>query len=83
MSDFKKCDTCTKDKQTGSFTCPLWMSDGRSFGDAVYTSRCEKQYQLQFDKEFKSSFDYRQFLIENADALMKQNSLNAFRSLQD
>jgi hypothetical protein len=81
MSDFTKCDTCSKDNN-GTFSCPLWMSDGRSFGDRVYSSRCEKQYQMQHDKEFKSSFEYRQFLIENAATLMKQNSVNAFRTFQ-
>lgn len=75
MSEFQKCETC-------SFSCPVKMADGRSFGDAVYASRCEKQYQMQFDKNFKSSFDYRQFLIENAEILMKQDRLNSFHAFQ-
>ncbi len=85
MSDITKCDTCSnnnKGNNNGSFSCPLKMADGRSFGDRVYASRCEKQYQLQFDKEFKSSFEYRQFLIENAAILMRQNSVNAYRTFQ-
>lgn len=75
MSEFQKCETC-------SFSCPLNMADGRSFGDKVYASRCEKQYQLQFDKSFKSSFEYRQYLIENAEALMKNDRTNAFHAFQ-
>jgi hypothetical protein len=50
------------------------MADGRSFGDVVYTSRCEQQYKLQFENKFTSNFDYRQYLIQNAEALMKQNN---------
>jgi len=75
MSEFQKCETC-------SFSCPVKMSDGRSFGDAVYTSRCDQQYQMQFDKNFRSSFDYRQFLIENAEKLIKQDRLNTFYAFQ-
>lgn len=75
MSEFQKCETC-------SFSCPVKMSDGRSFGDVVYASRCEKQYQMQFDKNFKSSFDYRQFLIDNAEKIMKQDRLNSFYAFQ-
>lgn len=75
MSQYEKCNTCT-------FSCPVKMEDGRSFGDTVYSSRCVKQYQLQFDKEFKSSFDYRQYLIDNAEALMQKDRLNAFNAFQ-
>ena len=75
MSEFQKCETC-------SFSCPVKMSDGRSFGDTVYTSRCDQQYQMQFDKNFRSSFDYRQFLIENAEKLIKQDRLNTFYAFQ-
>ena len=82
MSDFEKCTSCKKDTNNGSFSCPVKMADGRSFGDSVYASRCENQYQMQFDKEFKSSFDYRQYLIENAEALMKHDRQNALHKIQ-
>lgn len=75
MSEFQKCETC-------AFSCPLKMADGRSFGDNVYASRCEKQYQMQLDKDIKSSFDYRQYLIENAEALMKKDRVNSFHAFQ-
>ena len=74
-AEYQKCETC-------AFSCPLKMADGRSFGDNIYASRCDKQYQLQFDKGFKSSFDYRQYLIENAEALMKKDRTNAFYAFQ-
>lgn len=83
MADFKRCTSCEQGSKSESpFVCPLRMSDGRSFGDVVYTNRCEQQYQLQFDKQFPSNFEYRQFLMQNAEALIKQNSKNAFESLQ-
>ena len=75
MSSSPKCTSCDATKSSqGSSTCPLWMADGRSFGDVVYTSRCEQQYKLQYEKKFTSSFDYRQFLIQNAEDLMTQNN---------
>lgn len=55
-------------------TCPLWMADGRSFGDVVYKPRCQQQYENQ---QFPSSFDYRLYLIQNAEELMKENNQNA------
>jgi hypothetical protein len=74
-NQFQKCETC-------AFSCPLKMADGRSFGDKVYSSRCEKQYQLQHDKAIKSSFDYRQYLIENAEKLMNNDRTKAFNAFQ-
>lgn len=75
MSDNKQCTKCNK-SSVGE--CPLRMQDGRSFGDAVYGARCDKQYQRQLDMEFQSSYEYRLFLQRNAEALMKQNAQKAF-----
>ena len=87
MSDIKTCDSCTKgnqeyqSQQVGPvYNCPLLMQDGRSFGDMIYSSRCKTQYQVQIDRSIKSSYEYRQYLINNAESLIKQNSTNAFRS---
>lgn len=82
MSEFKSCDSCTKgtQQQGEANNCPLLMQDGRSFGDMVYTARCQQQYQVRFDHKINSSYEYRQYLINNAEALMKQNSTNAFRA---
>lgn len=83
MAEFKTCTTCKEGTQSQApFSCPLRMSDGRSFGDVVYTNRCEQQYQMQFDKQFADNFEYRQFLMRNADAIMKQNAKTAFNLLQ-
>ena len=66
-------------------TCPLWMADGRSFGDVVYKPRCQQQYEISStqNQEFPSSFDYRLFLIQNAEVLMKENNTKASSRLQD
>jgi hypothetical protein len=76
MSDNKQCTKCDKSKNWEQ--CPLRMQDGRSFGDAVYGSRCDKQYQGQLDMQFNSSYEYRLFLQRNAEALMKKNAQKAF-----
>lgn len=78
MSDNKQCTKCDKSGKFGYGECPLRMQDGRSFGDAVYGARCDKQYQTQLDMQFQSSYEYRLFLQRNAEALMKQNAQKAF-----
>lgn len=82
MSEYKTvCNTCTQGQgqgQIGERGCPLRMSDGRSFGDKIYSSRCEAQHEVS-DKGFKDTYEYRLFMIANAEALMKQNAVNASR----
>ena len=67
-SDCKACDsTLNLDNKV----CPYRMSDGRNFTD--YRTRCTIAYQFKEKNAFKSSYDQRQFLIKNADKLMKDN----------
>jgi hypothetical protein len=47
------------------------MQDGRSFTD--YRPRCTVQYQMKNEANNKNSYDTRQFLIHNADNMMKVN----------
>lgn len=47
------------------------MADGRSFTD--YRPNCTKSGPGSLKKDVKSSYDQRQFLIKNADKLMKDN----------
>jgi hypothetical protein len=80
------CQSCqVQGQDVSQGTCPLWMADGRSFGDVVYKPRCQQQYEISSSQNqtFASSFDYRQYLIQNADALMKDNSAKASIRLQD
>jgi len=48
------------------------MSDGRNFTD--YRTRCTIDYELKMRDAFKSSYDNRQFLINNAASLIKANN---------
>ena len=52
--------------------CPARMSDGRQFTD--YRPGCEQQGYLE---GHNSSYEYRQYLIHNAEKLMNQNRTNA------
>lgn len=85
MSSQQQCTSCHKPTAlhyNEQDNCPFRMSDGRSLGDFVYGPRCEHQYQQQFDKGITSSFDYKHFLIQNAEQLMKTNAQKAFYSTQ-
>jgi hypothetical protein len=71
-------NTC-KDCATAN-GCPLWMNDGRSFGDIVYASRCETQYKPFIGVKVPdnaSSFEYKQFLVDNAEKIMEQERKKA------
>lgn len=89
MAEFQRCAECEKPQATnplvatktffaGKSKChPNFMADGRSFGDVMYKSRCTSQYQPQIDNNFKSNFEYRQYLIQNAEKIMQENSQKA------
>lgn len=47
--------------------CPLKMADGRAFTD--YRPRCA----IDFEAISKNSYDYRQYMIQNAEAIMQKN----------
>jgi hypothetical protein len=73
------CESCTTQGQGVTYgICPVRMADGRSFGDVVYKPRCQQQY----EKTFETNFDHRLYLIQNAEQLMKENSMNASSRLQ-
>lgn len=50
--------------------CPSIMADGRHFTD--YRPRCDVNWVFPQDKAM-NSFDYRQYLTNNADALIQKN----------
>lgn len=75
MSGNNTCKDCATEKG-----CPLWMNDGRSFGDLVYASRCETQYRPFLGDQLPeqtTSYDFKQFLIENAEKIMEQDRKKA------
>jgi hypothetical protein len=80
------CQSCqVQGQNVAQGTCPLWMADGRSFGDVVYKPRCQQQYESSAHQThtFPSSFDYRLYLIQNAKQLMKDNNAKAASRLQN
>lgn len=52
------------------YDCLLKMQDGRSFTD--YRPRCTIQYQMK-NEDMPTSYSSRQFLINNANNIMKAN----------
>ena len=55
--------------------CPFRMSDGRNFTD--YRPMCTIDYQNKQKNNFKSSYEERQYFIQNASKMMQQNENNA------
>ena len=51
--------------------CPAKMSDGRMFTD--YRPSCTVNNNLRSQNNSENSYEYRQFLIRNADKLMNVN----------
>jgi hypothetical protein len=52
------------------------MDDGRHFTD--YRPKCTQQYQDKISNKMLSSYEYRMFLIQNAEELMKKNASTAY-----
>ena len=69
-NDNRACGTCSRTSENKNRDCPARMSDGRLFTD--YRMRCD----VNFSKELRQvgkpndSYNYRQFLIKNADDIM-------------
>ena len=57
---------------TGNTVCPYRMSDGRNFTD--FRTRCTIDYETKVKNSFQSSYDQRQFLIQNATKIMTENN---------
>lgn len=63
--------TCYGSSNNIHFDFPPLMSDGRNF--ANWQPACEINKSLRQRNNIKSNYDYRQFLIKNADAIIKKN----------
>lgn len=60
--------------------CPFWMNDGRGFGTLSYGSRCQSQFKNIYGQHIPenfSSFEYKQFLTQNAEKIIKQEQNKA------
>lgn len=71
----KECSTCTRPSNNKYFDCPVKMQDGRNFTD--YRPRCIANA-LLVDGNVFNSYQYRQYLMANANNIMQANSTNAY-----
>ena len=66
---------CDKTSNNKYFNCPPRMNDGRQFTD--YRPNCYVNNLLRYTNRTMSSYEYRQFLINNGSELMKINNMYA------
>lgn len=67
--------TCYKTSDNKHFGCPPRMSDGRHFTD--YRPSCDINSAIRGDNSIPSSFQYRNFLQQNAEKLLNLNRKHA------
>jgi hypothetical protein len=70
----RNCGPCVRESDNKNFDCPPRMADGRLFTD--YRSRCDAN--LQWQQPMSSTYDYRQYLINNGESVMGQMREEAF-----
>jgi hypothetical protein len=73
MNQNTKFDTCNKTSNNKYFDCPARMDDGRSFTD--YRPSSDVDNMIQYSNNIMSSYEYRQFLIHNADKIRDVNRM--------
>lgn len=78
MSTGSDCQSCgvRPTNNTTFFSCPARMNDGRNYTN--YGPRCQTQYLPEFTNKIQSSYDYRQFLIHNANDLIARNAADSY-----
>lgn len=62
---------CNKASNNQNFDCPPRMSDGRVFTD--YRSSCVMDDEIRMANNINSSYEYRQFLINNGYNIIESN----------
>jgi hypothetical protein len=65
-------NNCNKTSNNKYFDCPARMDDGRAFTDWRPSSTVDDM--IRYSNNVFSNYEYRQFLIHNADKLMNINS---------
>jgi hypothetical protein len=65
-------NNCAKTSNNKYFDCPARMDDGRIFTD--YRSSSSVNDMIRYSNNTMSSYDYRQFLIHNAESIMDLNN---------
>ena len=66
-------NTCNKTSDNKYFNCPARMDDGRTFTD--YRPSSDVNNMIRYSNNVMSSYEYRQFLIHNADKIMEVNNI--------
>lgn len=79
-ASLKTCEDCQRPSDNKSFNCPERMADGRLFTD--YRPRCAQQYLDKINNKLTSSYDYRLYMITNAEEIMKQNAISSYMRAQ-
>ncbi len=64
---------CDKTSNNKYFNCPARMDDGRTFTD--YRPNCYVNNLIRMKNNVRGSYEYRQFLIHNAENLMEVNNI--------
>jgi len=67
--------TCYSGCNNIHFGFPPLMADGRNYADWLPGDQINNQ--IRKDNGIKSNYEYRQFLVNNADQIMHQNSIEA------
>jgi hypothetical protein len=76
---FSNNNTCNKTSNNKYFECPALMEDGRAFTD--YRPSSDVENMIQYSNNIMSSYEYRQFLINNANKIMDVNTMYASNKL--
>lgn len=69
--EIQNCQKCTRTTNNKYFNCPPHMSDGRHFTD--YRPTCK------LNSTTMNSYDYRQYLINHAEEIIKKNMLESLK----
>lgn len=75
----KQCGECSRVSNNTQFNCPPHMSDGRGYTD--YRPRCISNYMSPRDTPL-NSYEYRQYLISNAEQIMAASRVDAYKQNQ-
>lgn len=74
-TDFKSCNGCNRETNNANFNCPI-KGDYRLFTD--WRPRCSTQYFDMVKNKMPSALDYRMFLTQNAEDIIKSNAQMAY-----
>ena len=74
----KDCEQCLQPSNNKFLNCAPRMNDGRNFTD--YRPRCIANFTNLPSSVANNSYEYRQYMIKNADQIMKNNRLMSYEA---